>query len=189
MSQMRWDGGTAYELVFEGSCEAPPEVVYAVLADLSTHLEWAGRRQYPGFRLASLEGSGPIQVGTEFDSVGQIPMATSRFRNRNTVVEARPAQVLAFYTESTIDWRSGRRSEASYEHRYGIEPAGTGSRVVYRLHQTRFRNPPLRARVPLMRTVTHRVMIPFLCGRGFRNLLRLAERSAAGADGRASFTA
>jgi hypothetical protein len=34
---------------------------------------------------------------------------------------------------------------------------------------------PLRMRAPVMRTVTHRVMIPFLCRRGFDNLLRTAE--------------
>jgi hypothetical protein len=32
-------------------------------------------------------------------------------------------------------------------------------------------------RLPLMRTVTHRVMIPRFCRRGFTNLLRSAERS------------
>jgi hypothetical protein len=30
-------------------------------------------------------------------------------------------------------------------------------------------NPPLRMRVALMATMTHRVMIPFLCRRGFSN--------------------
>ena len=153
-----------------------PPAVYDVLADLSTHLEWAGKRQYRGFRLISLSGAGPLETGTEFTSVGTIPMALSRWENQNEVVEARPPHVLEFHTEAIVMWRSGTQTEARYEHRYEIKPDGTGSRVTYRLRQTEIANPPLRARLPVMRTLTHRVMIPRFCRRGFKNLLRSAER-------------
>jgi Polyketide cyclase / dehydrase and lipid transport len=175
MTEVRWDGGAVYEMVLRGRCDAPPEDVYDVLADLSTHVDWAGERQYPGFRLVSLDGAGPVEPGTPFTSVGSIPMALSRWENRNKVVEARSPEVLEFHTGAVVRWRTGRRTEARYEHRYEIEPDGTGSRVVYRLRQTAIANPPLRMRLPLMRTITHRKMIPLFCGRGFANLLHAAE--------------
>ena len=71
---------------------------------------------------------------------------------------------------------AGSGPKARYEHRYEIAPDGTGSRVVYRLRQTAITDPPLRMRAPLMRTMTHRVMIPRFCRRGLNNLLRSAER-------------
>jgi hypothetical protein len=45
MTRVHWDGGTAYEMVLDAGCDASPDAVYAVLADLSTHLDWgvAGR--------------------------------------------------------------------------------------------------------------------------------------------------
>jgi hypothetical protein len=45
---------------------------------------------------------------------------------------------------------------------------------MYRLRQTSISNAPLRLRLPVMRIVTHRVMIPMFCRRGFVNLLRTA---------------
>lgn len=175
MTEVRWDGGAGYEMVLDARCDAPPAAVYDVLADLSTHMEWAGKRQYRGFRLLSLRGTGPVETGTEFTSVGSIPMTRARWENHNEVVETRPPEVLEFHTEAIAVWRTGKRTEARYEHRYEITPDGTGSRVVYRLRQTAIANPPLRMRLPMMRTLTHRVMIPRFCRRGFTNLLRSAE--------------
>ncbi len=176
MAEVRWDGGATYEMVLEARCDASPAAVYDVLADLSTHVEWAGKHQYPGFRLLSLRGTGPMQVGTGFTSVGSIPMARSRWENTNMVVEAERPEIVEFHTEAVVVWRSGKRTEGLYEHRYEIAPAGTGSRVVYRLRQTAITDPPLRMRAPLMRTMTHRVMIPRFCRRGLNNLMRSAER-------------
>jgi len=176
VTEVRWDGGTAYEMIMERGCDASPEDVYEVLTDLSTHLDWAGRRQYPGFRLLSLDGNGPAKVGTEFTSVGSIPMTRRRWENHNRVVVAQPPAVLEFHTIARVARRPGKGTEGTYEHRYEIEPEGTGSRVAYHFLQTDLRNPLLRMRLPLMRTVANRVMLPFLCRRGFKNLLRLAER-------------
>lgn len=175
MTDVRWDGGAAYEMVLDAECDASPAAVYDVLADLSTHVDWAGKRQYPGFRLLSLRGTGPMQVGTEFTSVGSIPMALSRWENTNVVVEARRPEIVEFHTEAVVVWRTGKRTEARYEHRYEIAPDGMGSHVVYRLRQTAITNAPLRMRLPLMRTMTHRLMLPLLCRRGFANLLRSAD--------------
>ncbi len=102
-------------------------------------------------------------------------MALARWRNQNKVIEARPPGILEFHTDAVAVWRTGKRTEARYEHRYEIRSEGTGSRVAYRLRQTAIANPPLRMRLPLMRTLTHRVMIPRFSRRGFANLLRSAE--------------
>ncbi len=175
MSKVRWDDGV-YEMTLEAGCTASPEAVYDVLTDLSTHLEWAGRRQHRGFRLLSLNGAGPLEKGVAFTSVGSIPMARSRWENRNEVTEARRPNRLEFHTDAVVRWRSGKRTDARYEHRYEIGPDGTGSRVVYRLRETSAANAPLRMRLPLMRTMSYRTMIPYFCRRGFKNLLRSAER-------------
>ena len=176
MTEVRWDGGADYEMVLDARSDASPAAVYDVLADLSTHLDWAGKRQHRGFRLLSVSGVGPLEAGTEFTSVGSIPMARTRWENQNEVTEARRPEVVEIRTEAVAVWRSGERTEAVYEHRYQIVPDGTGSRVTYRMRQTAIENPPRRMRLPMMRTMTHRVMIPWFCKRGFTNLLRSAER-------------
>lgn len=168
-----------YQMVLGKHCEANPETVYAVLADLSTHLDWGGRQQRRSFRLATLTPTGTLDVGTEFSSVGTMPMTRVRANDRSVVVRAEPGAVLEFHTTSTVAWPGGRRTEARWEHEYRIEPDGTGSHVTYRLRGAGMTGAPLRMRAPVMRTVTHRVMIPFLCRRGFVNLLRSAARPLA----------
>ena len=165
---------------FTGRSGALPEEVFDVLADLRSHLEWAGRRQFKSFRLLSLDGPpGPAAVGTEFASIGTIPMNRARFDNRNTVTRADRARSFEIATESTIVWPRRAPGEGSFVSGFEISPDGDGSRVVYRFTQHRFRNPPWGLRYPLLRSVTYRVWIPFWSRRGFRNLLRLAEERAA----------
>ncbi len=67
-----------------------------------------------------------MQVGTGFTSVGSIPMARSRWENTNVVVEARAPEIVEFHTEAVVVWRSGKRTEARYEHRYEIAPERDG---------------------------------------------------------------
>ena len=73
-----------------------------------------------------MNGSGPLETGTEFTSVGSIPMARSRWENSNVVVEARRPEVLEFHTEAVAVWRSGSGAEAVYQHRYEIVPRRDG---------------------------------------------------------------
>ena len=68
--------------------------------------------------------------------------------------------------------------EATYRHRYEIEAAPGGSLVTYTLTQLDMLNPFLRLALPMLRTMTWRLGMPFLAGRGFRNLVALAEQSA-----------
>ncbi|MGZ4603736.1 MAG: hypothetical protein ACXV0U_09085, partial [Kineosporiaceae bacterium] len=63
MTRVVWNRDTAYEMTWDAHCDAPPAAVYDVLADLSTHLDWGGRRQRRNFRLTALHAEGPARVG------------------------------------------------------------------------------------------------------------------------------
>jgi Polyketide cyclase / dehydrase and lipid transport len=171
---------------FTGRSRARPEQVYDVLADLRSHLEWGGRRQYRSFRLLSLDApDGPAEAGTRFDSTGRIPMNRSRFANRNQVTKAERPRLFEITTESTIAWPTRAHGEGSFVNRFEISPDGEGSRVVYTSEQLRFREPPWGLRYRLLRSVTYRIWIPIWSKRGFRNLLRMAdERARAASPGR-----
>jgi Polyketide cyclase / dehydrase and lipid transport len=175
---------------FAGRSRARPEQVFDVLADLRTHLEWAGKRQFRSFRLLSLEApGGPAQLGTRFASTGRIPMNRARFDNRNEVTEADRPRRFEVTTESTIAWRKRAPGAGSFVNAFEISPDGTGSRVIYRSAQLRFLEPPWGIRYPLLRNVTYRIWIPIWSRRGFRNLLRMAEeRSAVTSAGRTTST-
>jgi hypothetical protein len=171
---------------FKGRSWARPEQVYDVLADLRSHLEWGGNRQYRSFRLLSLDGpDGPAETGTRFTSIGRIPMNRARFDNRNTVTKADRPRLFEIMTESTIAWPKRVHGEGTFVNTFEISPDGDGSRVVYRSEQLRFREPPWGLRYPLLRNVTARIWIPIWSRRGFRNLLRMAEeRSVVTSPGR-----
>jgi hypothetical protein len=150
--------------------------VYDLLENLGDHLEWAGRRQWWNFRLLALDAPpGPAQVGTEFTSVGQIPMNGPRWENRNVVTAADRPRVFEITTQGRIPWPRGAAGEGTFINRYEIGPAGDTTRVVYTMRQLRFRNPPWGMRYPLLREVTYRVWIPIWSRRGFSQLLRMAE--------------
>lgn len=165
------------EYRFVGRTAAGPEVVYDLLADLDTHLEWGGRRQWRVFRLLSMEApTGPATTGTRFGTVGTIPMMSSRWHNENTVTRAERPEVFEITTEGRIPWPKGAPGEGTFINRFEIDAApGGGSRVTYTSIQLRFRNPPWGMRYPLLRSVTARVWVPIWCRHGFRNLLRMAE--------------
>jgi hypothetical protein len=167
------------EYTFVGRSAARPEIVYETLADLQSHIEWAGRRQWKMFRLLSLSAPpGPARVGTEFESVGTIPMMRTRWLNRNTVTKADRPSVFELTTEGRIPWPRRPHGEGTFVSRFEIEPDGSGSRVTYRMRQLRFREPPWGLRYPILRSITARVWFPIWMRRGFRNLLRLAGARA-----------
>jgi hypothetical protein len=157
---------------------APPEVVYDVVADLRSHLAWGGAEQRSVFRLLSLEApAGPATVGTSFTSTGAIPMSLRRFSDQSTVTVAERPGIFEFVTHATVH-RSRRSMDATYRHRYEIAGTPGGSQVSYTFTQLEASNQFLRLALPLVRTMTWRMGIPFLAGRGFRNLLATAERNA-----------
>jgi hypothetical protein len=159
------------------SSSASPEVVFEFLADLGTHLTWAGTQQSSDFRLLSLDApSGVATAGTEFRSTGTIPMSSRRWEDRSTVTVADRSRTFEFVTRATV-LRAGRSMEATYRHRYEIAASSGGSVVTYEMTQLSVANPFLRLSLPVVRDLSWRVALPFMAGRGFRNLLALAELS------------
>lgn len=157
------------------SCSAPPDVVYDILADLRTHMTWAGTEQTGDFRLVSLEApEGPARVGTTFTSTGTIPVSSRRWEDRSTVTAAERPATFEFVTSATARG-SGRPMQATYRHRYDIAAAPGGSNVGYTMTQLALSNSILRLGLPVVKEMSWRLAIPFMAGRGFRNLLALAE--------------
>src|SRR5438309_11144064 len=112
---------------FEGSCRAPAERVYDLLADLQSHLEWAGRRQSETTRLLTLEGpQGPASVGTEFTTTGS-DGKVARWSDRSVVTEATRPEAFEFVTEGRREGKPGSRPWLSTAvHRYEIVPDSGG---------------------------------------------------------------
>lgn len=158
------------------SCSAQPDVVYDFLADLGTHVTWAGMQQTRDFRLLSLEAPpGPASVGTNFTSTGTMPMSSLRWVDRSQVTAAERPHTFEFVTTATA--RGAKRSmEATYRHRYEITAAPGGSKISYTMTQLTISNPLFRLDLPMVKDLTWRFGIPFMAGRGFRNLLSIAEQ-------------
>jgi hypothetical protein len=119
-------------LRFEGKTEASAEAVYDVLADLGSHLEWAGARQAETTRLLTMEApTGPATVGTEFVSTGS-DGKIARFADRSVVTEALRPAVFEFVTDSRRQGKPGSRPwHVTMVHHYQIEREPTGCRVTY----------------------------------------------------------
>jgi hypothetical protein len=159
-------------------CSAPPEVVYDMVANLRTHLTWGGAEQKYDFRMLTLDApAGPATVGASFTSTGAIPMSVREWSDRSVVTIAERPFTFEFVTHATMH-RSRRSMEGTYRHRYEIAAAPGGSQVSYSFTELDRSHPLLRLGVPVVRAITWRVGIPFMAGRGFRNLLVMAEQSA-----------
>jgi hypothetical protein len=158
---------------------ASREAVYDTLVDAGMHLEWAGRRQPPYFRLLSWEApDGQLTVGSAFSSTGSIPGTSRRFHDRSRVVLAEPPSLFEFVTEATVPGR--KPMQATFRHRYQLEPNGDGCRVRYAFRQENIVNPMLRLSLPLVRDLAWKFGMPMMMRGGLRNLVRAAEQRAAG---------
>ncbi len=167
-----------YMARFNRHCSAPPEVVYDLVADLGTHLTWGGADQKYQFRLLTLDApAGPATVGATFASTGAIPMSLRKWNDRSTVTVAERPFSFEFVTQATMH-RPRRSMEVTNRHRYEIAAAPGGSQVTYTFTQLNITHPLLRLGLPLVRAMTWRMGIPFMAGRGFRNLLAMAEKAA-----------
>ncbi|HET9410275.1 MAG TPA: hypothetical protein VFO75_00190 [Candidatus Dormibacteraeota bacterium] len=141
-----------------------------------THLTWGGTQQTSDFRLLSLEApAGPAAVGTSFTSTGTMPMSSRRWEDRSKVTVAERPNTFEYVTTATA--HGARRSmEATYRHRFEITATPGGSTVSYTMTQLALSNPLLRLRLPVVRELSWRLAIPFMAGRGFRNLVAIAEQ-------------
>ncbi len=169
--------GTPATLTFRLSVPttASPAVVYHHLADLGSHLVWAGERApRKSFRLLTIEAqSRAATVGERFSSSGANSNGT--FYDRSVVVEADPGARLGFDTESTLDRKHGTTWHARFAHRYTIERSGEGAVVAYAA-EVRPQNYVPYWLKPGMRRVT-RVMVQSMMRRNLRNLVAMAEAS------------
>lgn len=109
------------------TAKASADQVYATLADLSSHLAWAGK-QSPNktFHLLSIDAPSRLAaVGDRFTSSGINFNGT--FSDRSTVVEAQPGARFGFDTEATLDRKHGKPWRARFVNRYVIEPSAAGT--------------------------------------------------------------
>jgi uncharacterized protein YndB with AHSA1/START domain len=164
----------------EATSRATTEAVYAVLADLSSHTEWAGERQGKRTRLLTIDApAGPAAVGTEFHSTGADPMGT--FSDRSVVTEAIPGRALEFVTEAHLTTKKGKSADWTNVHRYEVAPEADGCRIAYTIRITRISElPGMLAvfKVPGLRALGLKASSG-VARRGVRNLARLAESRSA----------
>jgi hypothetical protein len=155
------------------------EDVYAVLADLSTHLVWAGERQGKRTRLLTLDApSAPAGVGTEWRSTGADPMGS--FSDRSVVTEATPGEVFEFVTEARLTTKKGAVSDWTQIERFELEPAGDGCRIVCTSRVTRISALPGSLRIFAIRGLRRLALAASakVSRRSVRNLARFAEERA-----------
>ena len=165
----------------EATSTATPKTVYGLLADLSSHLVWAGERQSKKTRLLTLDApAGSAVVGTEWRSTGSDPMGT--FSDRSVVTEAAPGKAFEFVTEAHLATRKGRSSEWTNVERYDLEPVAGGTRIVSTSRITRISELPGMValfNVPVLRELGLKVSAK-VSRRTVRNLARVAEEWEAG---------
>jgi hypothetical protein len=166
-------------LRFEGKSRASAEAVYDVLADLSSHLEWAGARQLETTRLLSMEApTGPATVGTEFVTTGS-DGKVARFADRSVVTEALRPTDFEFVTDSRRRGKPGGRPwHLTMIHHYSIDPQPTGCRVTYTEEVTRISGAPRAFAVRGIRRLIYKISGRYM-RRGFDALLAVAEERAA----------
>jgi hypothetical protein len=165
-------------LHFEATCRAPAEAVYDRLADLDSHLDWAGQRQGETTRLLTLNAPpGPAEVGVEFLTTGS-DGKSGRWSDRSVVTEATRPEVFEFVTEGQRHGKLGARPWLlTATHRYVIAPAAGGCRVTYTEDLTRLDGAPRIMRMPGVNRLVFWISARFM-RRGFHGLLALAEERA-----------
>jgi Polyketide cyclase / dehydrase and lipid transport len=164
---------------FEGRSNAPAEAVYDLLANLQSHLEWAGAKQLETTRLLSMEApAGPATVGTEFVTTGS-DGKVARFADRSVITEAIRPAVFEFVTESLRQGKPGSRPwHLTMVHHYEIEPDSGGCRVIYTEEITRISGAPRAFAMPGIRRFIYRIASRYM-RRGFDALIATAEEQTA----------
>lgn len=162
-------------LRFEGTSKAPAEAVYDLLADLPSHLEWAGAKQLETTRLLTMDApAAPATVGTEFVTTGS-DGKVARFADRSVVTEAIRPSVFEFVTDSHREGKPGSRPwHVTLVHRYQIDPEPAGCRVTYAEEITRMSGAPRAFALPGIRRLIYRISARYM-RRGFDALIAMAE--------------
>jgi hypothetical protein len=152
---------------------ASPEILYDVLADVTTGLVWGGE-QAPRkkFRLLTMDApAGRAAVGDRFSSTGANMNGT--FHDRSVVVEAERGARFGFDTDSTLDRKHGKELHQKFVHRYAIERRGDGSVLTSRVEVYPQNYVPYWLRRG-MRPMTRRMMRPMMRA-NLRNLAAMAN--------------
>ena len=163
----------------EATSRASAEEIYDVLADIGSHLKWAGEMQRQKNHLLTIEApEGPAGVGTEFTSTGVAP--EGRYTDRSVVTEATRPAAFEFVTEAHVETKKGKTADLTNISRYDITPTSEGCRISNTLRIVRASALPgplalmnIRPLAPLVRRDTEG-----LVGRGLRNLAAVAEERA-----------
>ena len=177
-TQTRGANALKHEIVVraEETAHAPAEVVYEALADLPSHLAWAGRGDSQSSGLLSIDApKGPARVGTEFRSTGADPMGA--FDDRSVVTEAIPGRAFEFVTEAQLVTKRGRSIFWTNVHRYELEPVAGGCRVLYSIRIARISELSgmlVAFRIPGLRALAIKASAGVATS-GVRNLARFAE--------------
>ena len=152
---------------------APADAVFDLLADLSTHAEWGGRRQKSTkFRLTSIEAPpGAAGVGTEFSSTGKDP--SGAFSDTSVVTEATRPEVFEFVTEARLQPKRGEILEWTNVHRYEIRPVEDGSEISYSVRVMRLSRMPWWTK-RWAKGIAQKMSASYARG-GLRGLARMAE--------------
>ena len=164
----------------EHTSRASTEAVYDVLADVRSHLAWAGERQKPKTRLLTVDApEGRASVGTEFTTTGADPMGG--FTDRSVVTEATRPLVFEFVTEARLVTKRGKLADWTNVHRYELTPTTGGCRITYSLRVTRISALPGMLRLFNVRPLAGMVRRASedVGRRGVENLARFAEERAA----------
>jgi len=170
-----------HELLIEARhpCPLPAEDVYDVLADLRSHLDWAGERQSQTSRLTTMDApAGPAMVGAEFRTTGLDPMGT--FDDSSVVTEATRPHVLEFVTEARLTTKKGTTVDWTNVHRYELEPAPSGCTIHASIRIVRISElPGMLAvfRIPLLSALALK-MSRSVVERGLRNLAQVTQERA-----------
>lgn len=116
------------EVRVEVASKAPAEAVWDVLAEVRSHLRWAGEMQRAKNHLLTLEAlAGSAAVGTEFTTTGVAP--EGRYTDHSVVTEASRPIVFEFVTEAHLVTRTGKTAEVTNVTRYEIAPTADGCRI------------------------------------------------------------
>lgn len=153
--------------------------VYATLADLSTHMVWAGEGTGDKkFRLLTMEQPGGRAVtGTRFSSTGVVQMGI--FHDETVVTDAEAATRFAFITESVLERPRGTAWRGWFEHRYTLGDADGDTTLDYECDLHAGNYVPYWWKLP-MRPLT-RFMVERTGKRTLRSLVAIAEASMAAA--------
>jgi hypothetical protein len=160
----------------EATGRASVEQVYDVLADLRSHVVWAGERQKKSGRLLAIDApERPASVGTEFATTGSDPMG--RFSDHSVVTESRRPSEFEFVTEARLETKKGKVAEWTNVHRYELTPTPAGCRVVYTIQVVRISALPGLLglfNAPVLSSLARKAAAR-VARRGVQNLVALAE--------------